>query len=95
LGFASLSVLSKPESYFAHFRQIFIDLHPKHAVQCVGGDALRTQNQDQADMKASKGTQCQEQAGMEHLKILYVRASQVCSKVDRMERSHFLRQYIS
>jgi hypothetical protein len=64
-------------------------------VHCVGGDALRTQYQDQADMKASKGTQCQEQAGMEDLKILNVRTSQVCSKVDRMEKSHFLRRYIS
>jgi len=63
--------------------------------KCVGGDALRTQYQDQADMKASKRTQCQEQAGMEHLKILHVRTSQVCLKVDRMERSHFLRRYIS
>ncbi len=62
-------------------------------MQCVGGDALRTQYQDQADMKASKG--CQEQAGMEHLKILNVRTSQVCSQVDRMEGSHFLRRYIS
>jgi hypothetical protein len=38
----------------AHVRQSLIDLHPKHAAQCVGGDALRTQYQDQADMKASK-----------------------------------------
>jgi phosphoribosyl-dephospho-CoA transferase len=64
-------------------------------VQCVGGDALRTQYQDQADMKASKGTQCQEQTGVEHFKILNLRTSQACSKVDRMERSHFLGRYIS
>jgi hypothetical protein len=36
--------------FVEHVRQIFIDLHPKHAGECVGGEYFRTQYKDQADM---------------------------------------------
>jgi hypothetical protein len=44
MAFASVNISSKTAAHHGHFtqpvRQIFTDLHPKYAMQCVGGDVV-------------------------------------------------------
>jgi hypothetical protein len=44
MAFASLNISSRNAAHHSHFTkrvgQIFTDLHPKYAMQCVGGDVV-------------------------------------------------------